>query len=52
MICLLSNQKTICKKPPNHHILGLILKIVDNLLQIPLHLSRLHGENEPPMPER
>lgn len=22
------------------------------LLQIPLHLSRLHGENEPPMPER
>ena len=23
-----------------------------NALQIPLHLSRLHGEKEPPMPER
>ena len=24
----------------------------DRNLQIPLHLSRLHGEKEPPMPER
>ena len=26
--------------------------VMQNIVQIPLHLSRLHGEKEPPMPER